>query len=164
MNEELYFSELKKLQNELPAFADGRIDYSNASRAMVVNIFVQYQDTILLLKRSDKVRAYQGLWNSIGGYLDEVCPLYEKVLEELREELGISDQLIQNHKVAEPYEVFDKKINIQWIIYPVLVILHTKPEIKLDWEHTEYIWLQPTEMQQYQRVPGIEAVWQCLQK
>ena len=47
--------------------------------------FVRYNDEILLLKRSDKVWTYKGKWNVVAGYLDEIKPLREKALEELRE-------------------------------------------------------------------------------
>lgn len=62
----------------LPHFPDGRIDYSHASKAPVVIIFVKHKGKILLLKRSSKVRAYKGKWQVVAGYLDEVKPLREK--------------------------------------------------------------------------------------
>ena len=94
MNEAKILDLLKKFSKKLPHFEDGRINYSDSNEAPVVTIFVKYKNEILLLKRSDKVRTYREKWNTIAGYLDEVKPLKEKVLEELREEIGVIEKNI----------------------------------------------------------------------
>lgn len=152
MNEKNALNLLKRFSDGLPKFEDGRIDYSNSDKAPVITVFVRYKDKILLLKRSDKVRTYQGKWNTIAGYLDEVKPIKEKVLEELREEIGIHENNIINIKYFDAYEIDDKKINKIWIVHPVLVEMKEKPEIKLDWEHTEYKWISPDEIRDYDTV------------
>ncbi|RJQ15828.1 NUDIX domain-containing protein [Candidatus Woesearchaeota archaeon] len=148
------FKELLKQFDHLPKFPDGRINYSNADTAVVLNCFVKFGDEILLLKRSDKVNAYKGKWNSIGGYLDEPVSLRKKVLEELREELGIITN-IKSLSTAEPHTLVDKAINKTWIIFPVLVELSKKPEITLDWEHTDFVWIKPEQINDYDVVPDV---------
>ncbi|HDD36375.1 MAG TPA: hypothetical protein ENF50_02775, partial [Archaeoglobus veneficus] len=85
------FEMLNEVSKKLPKLSDGRIDYSNSDVAPVVTVFVRYNNEILLLKRSNKVRTYKGKWNTVAGYIDEFKPLKEKILEELREEIGVDE-------------------------------------------------------------------------
>lgn len=142
--------------NHLPKFSDGRIDYSNSDTAPVVTVFVEFEDKILLLKRSDKVRTYRGLWNAVAGYIDEDVPIEEIAKKEIEEELGIYESQIENIKCVESFKIFDKAINKRWIVFPVLATLKFIPEIKLDWEHSEYIWVEPSAVQNYKVVFKLE--------
>lgn len=155
-NEIILEKVLQEFSEKLPKFSDGRIDYSGSDKAPVLTCFVKYNDKILLLKRSDKVRTYQGMWNSVAGYLDEFVSVQEKAYKELQEELGITVDLISKIKLGEPYEFNDKKIRKRWIIFPVLVELNKEPVIKLDWEHTEYQWIYLADLNKYNKVPNLE--------
>ena len=143
---------------ELPRFSDGRVDFTKSKKAPVVNCFVKYQDKILLLKRSDKVNVYKGVWNSIGGYYDEPVEIKEKVLEELREELGILPEDIKSLKMFPGVKFFDPVVKRTWIVYPALAELKRLPEIKLDWEHTEYKWVKPEELKNFKIVYKLDKL------
>lgn len=164
MNDQKVLALLKKFSKKLPKFEDGRIDYSNSNEAPVITIFVKFKDKILLLKRSDKVRTYKLKWNTIAGYLDEIKPIKEKVLEELREEIGIKEENISSILFGKSYELKDKEINKTWIVHPVLVELKNKIEIKLDWEHTEYKWVHPDEIKNFNIVTGLEETLEKILK
>lgn len=155
---------VKEFYDKLPKFPDGRIDYHTSDVAPVLTVFVTYNKEILLLKRSDKVRAYQGKWNAIAGYLDEIKPVREKVLEELREEVDISEEIIEEICLGKIERIEDKKISKTWIGQPVLVKLRTKPEIKLDWEHTEYKWIKPEELKNFDIVESLDKSFENLMR
>jgi hypothetical protein len=57
-------------------------------------------------------------------------------------------------KICNPYEFHDKTINKTWIRYPVLIELKEKPEITLDWEHTEHNWTTLHEINSYDLAEG----------
>lgn len=147
---------IKGFAEKLPSFPDGRIDYSNSAIAPVITVFIKYKDKILLLKRSDKVRTYQGKWNTVAGYLDELKPIREKVLEEIKEEIGINEDNFLSIRIGEPYEFTDFEVNKTWVIHPILVELKYKPDIKLDWEHTEYKWIKPEELKEFEVVSNLD--------
>ncbi len=151
---------LEKFSKELPHFPDGRIDYTHAKLAPVITVFVCFEGQILLLKRSDKVGAYKNKWNAVAGFLDEVKPIEEKIKEELHEELGISLEIISLISLGEPYEYIDTAIGKTWLINPVLVTLSKKLEIKLDWEHTDFQWIDPIELKNFDSVPGLEKSYE----
>jgi len=142
--------------SSLPRFPDGRINYTGSDKALVLTCFVMYEDRILLLKRSDKVGSYRGKWNSVAGFVDEPVPIEDKILEELREELGISPDMIGGIKVGKPYEFHDAYIKKTWLIIPCLARLEREQEIKLDWEHTDYAWIDPERIGYYDTVANLE--------
>lgn len=141
---------------KLPKFPDGRINYSNSNIAPVVTVFVKYKDKILLLKRSDRVRMYQGKWFAVAGHLDELKSLHKKAMEELQEEAGIKKNNILSIHIGKPYRFTDVDVNNTWIIHPVLVKLKNRPSIKLDWEHTEYKWIKPEELKNFDIIPKLD--------
>jgi 8-oxo-dGTP pyrophosphatase MutT (NUDIX family) len=147
--------ETVKRFSKLPRFPDGRIDYTNAEAAPVITVFVKSGNKVLLLKRSGKVGHYKGKWNAIAGYLDEERPAREKVLEELREEAGIPEKQVKSIGFGEPFANKDKAIKRTWLIHPVLVEVRD-PSIRLDWEHTDYAWIKPQELTNYDHVPSLE--------
>jgi len=149
--------ELKKLEKNLPKFRDGRINYKNSKKAVVLTVFVEYDGKILLLKRSNKVATYKGYWNTVAGYYDEPKSLKEKALEELKEETGITKKYVKTIKVGKMFRFHDKKINKIWLVNPILINLKKKPKIKLDFEHTEAIWIKPEEIKKYKIVLNLKA-------
>jgi len=147
---------IKKLGKKFPKFPDGRIDYSSSDIAPVITVFVKFKDKILILKRSDKVSTYCGKCNTVAGYLDEPVPIFKKIIEEVSEEIGVSENLIKSYSLGKSYKFTDLNINKTWIVQPALVILKEKPDIKLDWEHLEYKWIRPEKIKKFDIVPNID--------
>lgn len=139
----------EELTRGLPRFGDGRINFTGVRKAPVLNVVVCFNDEILIVKRSQKVSAYKGLWNGISGFIDEPRSIEDFATQEVKEELSI---IPNNIKVALPYEVDDRKIDRVWIVYPVLAMLKNKPAIILDWEHTDFAWIKPKHLQDYEYV------------
>lgn len=155
---------LNKLNKALPKFPDGRIDYHNSKDSAVINIFVFYNKKLLLLKRSTRVGNYRGRWNVVAGYLDELKPLEEKALEELKEETGISEDQINKITPLPCFKIDDKEIDKIFHCFPVLVELKNKPEVKLDWEHTEYRWIEPKKIKKFEIVYGLDKILDSMLK
>ncbi|HWP58896.1 MAG TPA: NUDIX domain-containing protein [Candidatus Acidoferrales bacterium] len=147
---------IQDLAVKLPRFPDGRIDYSRSDLAFVISCFVKFEDKILLLKRSEKVRTYQGKWHTVAGYIDEPKPLRQKALQELNEELGVSESDIARLAFGEPFEFYDPTILKTWRVHPVLAELARNVDIKLNWEHTEFLWVQPADIGKFDTVPKFD--------
>lgn len=146
----------------LPKFPDGRINYSDSDAAAVIIIFAKYKNEILLMKRSEKVREHRGKWDVVAGYIDEIKPIREKVLKEIKEETGMEEDNILSMHIGEGYKSVEEKINKTWFVLPVLVELKSKPEIKLDWEHTECKWIEQKELKNFDISPNLSKVWNML--
>ena len=148
---------LKKFSG-LPKFSDGRIDYSRSREAATVNVFIVCNGKLLLLKRSDKVGNYKRKWNIVAGYFDEPKSIREKAMEEAREEVGLDESLIESLKLFPCKIINDKNIKKIFYVFPILINVKSRPEIKLDWEHTEYQWINPKEISHFKVVHGLENI------
>ena len=144
------------LTRGLPRFNDGRINFTGVRKAPVLNVVVFYEGKILIVKRSRKVGSYKGLWNGISGFIDEPKTIDDFAKQELAEELSLDTKLISKIKVCTPYEVNDLAIDRIWFVYPVLVTLNQKPNIVLDWEHTDYAWIEPVQLEDYKCVKDFD--------
>lgn len=155
---------IQQLGKKLPKFEDGRINYKSSKIAPVVNVFVRHKDKILLLKRSKKLVNYGGIWNNVSGYFDEIKPIKDKAVEEVIEELGIMEKNISSIKIGEPFGLTDAKIKKVWVICPVLMDLKAKPVVKLNYEHTEYRWINPKDLTKFEIVPGLDRNFAAVTK
>lgn len=135
----------------------GQTDYTHARWAPVINCVVTYRSKILIVKRSKNMRLYPGLWNGIGGFLDDERSLEEKVRDELREELGLRAKDIVSIKLGQIFDADDPKLKRTWVIHPALVKVRTN-KIRLDWEAEEYRWVVPEEIENYELVPSFRRV------
>lgn len=156
-DEKKIYALIESFAKKLPLFPDGRINYTHSDTAPVITVFVNFKGRILLLKRSDKVLTYKGKWNTVAGYLDEIRPIKEKVYEELFEELGIKEKDIKSISIGESYNFTDTSAKRSWIVHPVKVDLAYDVKIRLDWEHTEYRWIDPNDIDDFDTVPNAKV-------
>lgn len=157
LNENKIYSLIESFANKLPCFPDGRIDYTNSDTAPVITVFICFKGKILLLKRSNKVLTYKKKWNTVAGYLDELKPINEKIYEELSEELGITIKDIKSIHIGKNYRFTDPFAKKTWIVHPVKVELSHDVKIHLDWEHTEFRWINPEDIDAFDTVPNAKV-------
>lgn len=141
---------------DLPRLAGDRVDYSQARRVPVLVCFVECKGKVLLLKRSSKVRSYPGKWCAVAGLIDRARPLAELVQAELRAELGLEPEHVASLAVGEPYEYADPSLDRSWRVHPVWVRLAGTPSIEIDWEHSDFEWVAPEAVADYDTVPMLE--------
>jgi len=139
----------------------GQTDYTNARWAPVINCVLKYKDKILVVQRSKELNFYPGYWNGISGFLDDHKSLREKVIIEIKEELGISKNKIKRIQLGEIFDQEEPKYKKIWVVHPVLVEV-TSDKIKLDWEAATYKWLSPREIKKLKLLPGFEKVLEKL--
>lgn len=129
----------------------------------VVTAFLRHQGKILLLKRSDRVRTYRGRWAAVSGSLEEPTPLAQ-ALREIREETGLGEADLCLVAAAPCQEVVDAELATRWLIHPFLFEVNGSPGVRLDWEHEECRWVEPTELAHHRTVPALAQVLAaCLQ-
>jgi len=134
-------NEIAELTKDYPRFKDGRIDYTNARVCPVLNCTVMCGDEVLLTYRSKDVIAYPETWNGISGFIDEIKPFNQIVRDELSEEVNIQADDIASISIRQKMIQIDDAINREWHVWPVLVELKRKPEIKTNWENKEAKWV-----------------------
>lgn len=120
----------------------------------VVTSFLQFDGKILILKRSDKVKAHKQIWAGISGYIEKKENPLNRAIKEIEEETGLSNDDIELIKASEPIGIPDKDIEVLWIVYPHLFKTNNM-KIDIDWEHTEYKWIYPETLSNYITVPAL---------
>ena len=63
-------------------------------RIAIVTSFLRYNDKILLLKRSEKVRTMKGLWSGISGIIENNESPINRAKIEIFEEAGIHQEYL----------------------------------------------------------------------
>ena len=127
---------------------------------VVTCILVNADDEILILKRSNMVKTYKGLWGGVAGYIEEDEEPYDTALKEIREETGLLENDIKFIKQGKPIEFTDfyKGERYDWEVFPFLFKYEKKDKIQIDWEHSEYRWISPSEIEKMDAVPHFRDV------
>ena len=124
------------------------------------SILMDDEGKILILKRSDKVRTYKGYWSGISGYVEKDETPLETAFKEISEEAGLSKGDVELVKQIDPFEITDyhEGVHYNWKIFPFLFKTGKKSKVQIDWEHTEYRWINPSDIGEYDTVPHLEDV------
>jgi 8-oxo-dGTP pyrophosphatase MutT (NUDIX family) len=119
----------------------------------VATSILLFKGKILILKRSNKVGTYKGKWACVSGYIEENETPYETAIKEIGEELGLGGVDVELIKEGEVILARDGEY--LWAIHPFLFEIKN-PNITLDWEHDEFRWIQPEELEKYLTVPKLK--------
>jgi len=124
----------------------------------IVTSFLTDNDKFLILKRSQKVKTMKGLWAGVSGIIEKNEEPLERAKIEIFEELGIPENRISLLKSADQIKVESPQYkNHEWEIFPFLFEAK-EPEVKLNWENSEYQWINADEISNYETVPNLEKV------
>ena len=119
-------------------------------------------DQVLLLRRSHAVNTYRGKWAGVSGSVDENTA-QDQAYREIAEETGLTADDVELVGKSDPIEVTDEELSRQWLIHPFLFRVLGESKIRLDWEHTEYLWIEPDRIQDMETVPKLKETWDQLQ-
>ena len=121
----------------------------------IITVFLEHDKKILILKRSQKVKTMKTKWGGISGYIEHEEPV-KRALKEIAEETGLKNKNVTLLRIGKPLEAVEyDKPEITWIVHPFLFSSNTD-QIRIDWEHDEYRWINPKEIENYETVPRLE--------
>jgi len=122
----------------------------------VVTCFLESENKILILRRSEQVGSYQGRWAGVSGYIEAETTADEQALVEIEEETSLNGEDLKLVKRGEPLLIEDEKLSVKWMVHPYLFHIKDRGKIKIDWEHKETRWIDPKELGNYQTVPMLK--------
>jgi 8-oxo-dGTP pyrophosphatase MutT (NUDIX family) len=124
----------------------------------IVTSFIKDDEKLLILKRSNKVKTMKGLWAGVSGIIENDEEPLKRAKIEIFEEAGITEEKIKLIKAVEEMKVNSPQYeNHEWEIFPFL--FETKnPTIKLNWENSEFKWINVDELENYETVPNLQKV------
>jgi 8-oxo-dGTP pyrophosphatase MutT (NUDIX family) len=124
----------------------------------IVTSFIQDDQKLLILKRSNKVKTMKGLWAGISGIIEKNEAPLTRAKIEIYEETSIPEDKIKFIKAADMLKINSPQYeNHEWEIFPFLFEAKN-PSIKLNWENSEYTWITVDELKNYNTVPSLEKV------
>ncbi|MFH0890556.1 MAG: NUDIX domain-containing protein [Candidatus Liptonbacteria bacterium] len=135
----------------------GQTDYTDIREAPVINSLVECAGRMLLVRRSQRLSYYPGYWSGISGFLDDGQSPEEKLKDEIKEELGLSDGDIQSIELGESFRAEDKRYSKDWIVHPLRAVI-LKKELHLNWEADEFVWILSHDIYNYDLVPGYDHI------
>lgn len=116
---------------------------------------------VLVLRRSDKVGSHQGRWAGVSGHLEASEPI-EQALTEIHEEAGLPRSSVSLLASTPPIEIRDDELGRIWRVHPFLFEATQPDAIRIDWEHTDFRWVDPSELDQLDTVPGLAGALEAL--
>ena len=120
----------------------------------VVTCFLELENKILILRRSEQVGSYQGRWAGVSGYVETTSD--EQALVEIEEETSLCGEDLKLVKIGKPLLIEDEKLGVKWTVHPYLFRIKDRGKIKIDWEHKETRWIDPKDIGNYQTVPMLK--------
>ncbi len=124
----------------------------------IVTSFIRDNEKLLILKRSDKVKSMKGLWAGISGIIEKNEEPLKRAKIEIFEEVGITEERITLVKTSEEMRINSPQYeNHEWEIFPFLFEAKN-PTIKLNWENSEFKWINIEELENYETVPSLQKV------
>ena len=124
----------------------------------IVTSFIRDNDKLLILKRSNKVKTMKRLWAGISGIIENNEEPLKRAKIEIFEETGITEKEIKLIKTVEEMRVNSPQYkNHEWEIFPFLFEAKN-PTIKLNWENSDFRWIQVEELESYDTVPSLQKV------
>ena len=128
------------------------------SSTKIVTSFIRDNEKLLILKRSDKVRSMKGLWAGISGIIENKEEPLSRAKIEIFEEAGITEDKITLIKASEEMRIHSPQYkNHEWEIFPFLFESNS-PTIKLNWENSDFKWINMEELENYETVPSLQKV------
>jgi len=124
----------------------------------IVTSFIKDNEKLLILKRSDRVKSMKGLWAGISGIIEKNEVPLKRAKIEIFEEVGITEDMITLVRSAEEMRVNSPQYeNHEWEIFPFLFEAKN-PIITLNWENSDFKWINVEELEIYETVPSLQKV------
>lgn len=122
----------------------------------VITCFLRHRASVLLVRRSEAVGSYSGLWGGVSGYAEGMPD--KQARREIEQETGLADAVSFVRK-GEPLSVTDERYDAEWIVHPYLFDCEDRA-VKPNKEIAEYVWMSPVEIHHRETVPGLWAAYE----
>ena len=124
----------------------------------IVTSFLTNDGKFLILRRSQNVKSMKGLWGGVSGVIERDEDPLRRAKIEIFEETGIEERQIDLLKTAKEFQIRSEQYsNHEWTVFPFLFNVK-EPKIKLNWENSDYKWINQDEISKYQTVPNLDEV------
>jgi len=100
----------------------------------------------------------KGLWGGVSGIIENDETPLKRAKIEIFEEAGLEENEIKLLKSGVELDIISPQYkNHKWHIFPFLFETDNT-KINLNWENSDFKWINSTEMEKFQTVPNLEKV------
>jgi len=99
----------------------------------------------------------KNLWAGISGIIEGNEEPLQRAKTEIFEETGLTEDYLVLLKTAPQMQISSQYANHEWTVFPFLFSVK-EPNIKLNWENSEFKWIYSNEISKYQTVPSLDKV------
>lgn len=125
---------------------------------IIAGVFVNKENKILILKRTEKRRSFPGKWNFLSAIIEKGETPKDCLIRETTEEIGD----IEYEIVRQGEAWVDKYKEGDFLVYPFLCKFK-KGKIKLDRrEHDALKWISVSDLDKYDHIPGMKGDLEAL--
>jgi len=121
-----------------------------------VTSFLESEGMILILLRSERVSTYQGIWGGVSGAVDADRTPDEQAVLEVQEETGLSSEDFKLIRKGQSLAFDDKTLGVRKVVHPYLFHVKDRFKIRIDWEHSQFKWIRPDEIDNYKTMPKLK--------
>jgi 8-oxo-dGTP pyrophosphatase MutT (NUDIX family) len=109
---------------------------------------------VLVLQRSGGVGTYKGKWAGVSGDIEPKETPRARAFREVLEETGLEAENLSLIRVGSPVPIKGTR----FLVHPFLVNVRCG-RVRIDWEHSRFRWVAPTELARLDTVPGLAEVY-----
>ncbi|MFC1980389.1 NUDIX domain-containing protein [Chloroflexota bacterium] len=121
-----------------------------------VTSFLESENEILILLRSEHVSTYQGTWAGISGTVDDDKTADEQAVVEIEEETSLSGEDVELIRKGKPLAFDDEKLGVRKVVHPYLFYLKKRNKLNINWEHNEIRWIKPDDIDNFETMPKLK--------
>ena len=116
----------------------------------VKGIIIRKDGKILVIKRSEADDHKPGVWETVGGGLEEKTSPQKALEREIKEETNLKV------KIREPFNIFSfKKDTGEFKVGITFVCDYVSGKVKLSHEHSDFRWIEPEDFKKMKSVPSL---------
>ena len=138
------------------------IDFKKTEKIPVVVCYVLWGEKLLILKRTKEVCSFQEKWNVVSGFIEKDKDIKTLILEELFEETGLLESNIDTVSKCMISELHDSSNDVTAVGFNFLIRVKEKFIVKLDFEHSAYVWVNKNELKEFDTVSRIVENFETL--
>ncbi|PJA86924.1 MAG: hypothetical protein CO141_02175 [Candidatus Moranbacteria bacterium CG_4_9_14_3_um_filter_42_9] len=118
---------------------------------VTVKGIIRKSGKILVVKRSNADDHKPGVWETVGGGMDEKNTPQKSLEKEIKEEVNLKV------KIIEPFNVFFfKKDTGEYKVGITFICNYVAGKVKLSHEHSDYKWIEPNEFKKLKSLPSLK--------
>jgi len=115
-------------------------------RTEIVLVVLRRGGHICIARRSEVVATGRGLWSVVTGYLESGAEPLAQAVQELEEELGVGSADARLVRTLSPIPLTSNLSGKHFLVHPFLFDGGAECDVVINWEHTEYAWVEPARL------------------